>query len=245
MNAAMGGLAGPKTIDVLGHTMEMEIAPADISFDPASGLVGLDMRMMIAGAENAKYIYTDNGTPTMDPGNGFQLALADDFANEMFSEAHALGLLNFPFPAHGGTFDNANISMSLPPMISADPADGNMRVMLGDMMVTFTQLGTPVGKAALNAKIDLKIVEASNGYAVAIQLGEPELVVNVVDDIGNATTFADADLEKIMQACLKAQLESVSKLLVSIPLPSVGGLQMRNFSVGGDNGYVMINGSLE
>ena len=245
MNAALGGLAGPKTIDVMGKQMTMEISPSDIAFDPASGMVGLDMKMMIAGAENAKYIFTDNGTPTLDPGNGFQIAIADDFANEMMSEAHAIGLMNFPFPAHGGTFDNAQISMSLPPMISADPADGNMRVMLGDMMVTFTQLGTPVGKAALNAKIDLKIVEASNGYAVAIQLGEPQLTVNVVDDIANATTFADSDLQKIMEACLKAQIEGISKLLVSVPLPTVGGLQMRNFSVGGDNGYVMINGSLE
>ena len=245
MNAAMGGLAGPKTIDVMGHEMTMEISPNEVSFDPASGLVAMDMKMLIAGAENAKYIYTDNGTPTLDPGNGFQLALADDFANEMLSEAHAIGLMNFPMPAHGGTFDNADISMSLPPMIAADPADGNMRVMLGDMMVTFTQLGTPVGKAALNAKIDLKIVEASNGYAVAIELGEPEITVNVVNDIGNATSFADADLQKIMEACLKAQIEGISKLLVSIPLPSVGGLQMRNFSVGGDNGYVLISGSLE
>ena len=38
--------------------------------------------------------------------------------------------------------------MSVPPMISADPADGKMKVVLGDMTATFTNQGTPVAQAA-------------------------------------------------------------------------------------------------
>jgi hypothetical protein len=245
MNQALGALAGPKQLDVLGQTLNMEMAPAAISFTPAGGLVSLSMKMMIGGAESAKFVYTANGMPNLDPGNGFHIALADDLANEMLSEAAALGVLNLSMPKGGGTFDMINLSMTLPPMISADPADGSMKVILGDTIVTFMNKGTPVGKAALNASIDLKINTAANGYGVALELGEPVIHVTTLDDIANNTRFEDADLARTVEAGLRGEIDSISKLLVSIPLPAVAGLQMRNLSVGSDDGYVMVKGQLE
>jgi Glucodextranase, domain B len=246
MNMALGALGGPKTLDVLGHKMDMQVQPADIFFDKDGGLVVMDMKMVLQGTQGAKgFIYTENGLPTLDPGNGFQIGLADDLANQMMGQAGALGLLNLAMPASGGTFDNAEISMTLPPMISADPADGKMKVILGDMVSTFTFQGTPVGKAAISATIDLKIEPANNGYGVAVQLGKPEIHVTVMNDIANVTRMEDADLARAVEVCLTAQIASISKLLAGIPLPQVAGLQMRNLSVGADDGYVMVKGTLE
>jgi glucodextranase-like protein len=245
MNQALGALAGPKTLDVMGKQMTVQIVPSDISFDPNGGLVTLNTQFLIAGAENAKFIYTDNGMPSMDAGNGFVIGLADDLANELMSEAHSLGLLNLALPAAGGTFDGTAVSMSMPPMIAADPADGTLKVMLGDMMVTFTNHGTPVAKAAMNVKIDLAIESAGNGYAVALKLGKPTIDVNVVDDIANATRLLDHDLEAATSVCLTTQIENISRLLVNIPLPAVAGLQMRNLTVGSDSGYVLVKGTFE
>lgn len=245
MNQALGGLAGPKTLDVLGRQLTMTVSPSDISFDTSGALVTMDMSMLISGAESAQYIYTPNGTPSMDPGNGFVLGLADDLANEMMSEAKGIGLLNLEMPAAGGTFDSTAIEMTLPPMISADPADGSMRVVLGDMIATYKQKGVPVAKAAVNAKLDVKITTAGNGYAVALELGKPEIKFNVLDDIANESRLLDSDLEAASAACLEAQIAHLSALLVNIPLPSVAGLQMRNLSVGSDNGYVIVKGTLE
>jgi len=246
MNMALGALGGPKTLDILGKKMDIEVKPADIFFDADGGLVVMDMKMLLQGTQAAKgFIYTDNGLPSLDPGQGFQIGLADDLANQMMGQAGALGLLNLAMPASGGTFDNAEISMTLPPMISADPADGKMKVVLGDMISTFTFQGTPVGKAAINATIDLKIEPANNGYGVAVQLGKPEIHVTVLDDIANATRLENEDLAKSVEICLSAQIASISKLLAGIPLPQVAGLQMRNLSVGADDGYVMVKGTLE
>ncbi|MBA3391002.1 MAG: hypothetical protein H0T89_00070 [Deltaproteobacteria bacterium] len=246
MNQALGGLAGPQTLDLLGRKVDLQVAPAEVKFDANGGVVVMNMKMLIQGTEAAKgFIYTDNGTPVLDPGDGFQIGLADDLANQMMGQAGAIGLLNLEVPASGGTFDNSSLAMSLPPMISADPTDGRMKVILGDMIITFTSHGTPVGKAAINAKIDLKIESANNGYGVAIQLGTPEIFVTVLDDIDNATLLQDADLSRAVEICLQAQISSISKLLTGIPLPSVAGLQMRNVSVGADDGYVMVNGAFE
>jgi glucodextranase-like protein len=245
MNQALGALAGPKQLDLMGKTVTVQVSPSTVAFDPTAGVVGLNMSLVISGAEGAKFIYTDNGLPTQEPGDGFAIGLADDLANEMFAEVQALNLLNLSMPSNGGTFDATQIAMSMPVMISADPTDGAMKVILGDVMLTFTSQGKPVAKAALNASIDLQVQSANNGYGVALALGTPNVHVNTLDDIPNGTHLLDADLAKVTEVCLQAQIANISKLLVNIPLPAVAGLQMRDLSVGSDDGYVMLKGKFE
>jgi len=132
----------------------------------------------------------------------------------------------------------------MPAMISADQ-DGALKVILGDVMLTFTNAGTPVAKAALNAAIELQVTPANNGYGVALALGKPDFHVNTLDDIPNGTHLLDQDLSKITEVCLQAQIANISKLLVNIPLPAVAGLQMKDLSVGSDDGYVMVKGRFE
>ncbi|MBA3463793.1 MAG: hypothetical protein H0T46_27805 [Deltaproteobacteria bacterium] len=246
MNKALGGLAGPQEMVVMGKTLKMEVDPTAIDIDMHGAWITLDTKMLIKGTEGSPgYIFTDNSLPNMDPGNGFALGIADDMVNQMMAQLHMTGLMNLDMHAEGGTFDNTKISMSLPPMISADPADGKLKLILGDMIATFTDHGAPVAKAAINATIELKVVPASNGYGVALQLGKPTAKVTVLEDIDNVTRLTDKDLSIATEACLAGQIETVSKLLVNIPLPAVAGLQMRNMSIGSDDGYVMLKGDIE
>ena len=113
------------------------------------------------------------------------------------------------------------------------------------MISTFKYQGTPVARAAINASIDLQIVPASNGYGVAIQLGKPTAHVDVLDDIANATRMSNEDLATATEVCLAAQVDAISKLLVAIPMPSIAGLQMKNVSLGADDGYVMLKGEID
>src|SRR5688572_28944356 len=71
MNMALGALGGPKTIDMLGKKLDVQVQPAEVFFDANGGLVVMDMKMMIQGTESAKgFIYTENGLPSLDPGQG-------------------------------------------------------------------------------------------------------------------------------------------------------------------------------
>ncbi len=246
VNKVLGGLAGPQTLDLLGKTMTIQVAPSAIEFDDAGATISLDTAMLISGSESSPgFIFTDNGLPTMDSSQGFQLGLADDLMNEMMAEVQALGMLNLNMPAEGGSFDGSAISMSVPPVVSADPTDGKMKIILGDMTATFTDHGTPVGQAAINAMIDLQVIPANNGYGVAVQLGKPIISVDVLDTIANNTRFEDGDLSKAVGACLAEQIASISKLLTGIPIPSMAGMRMKNMSIGSDSGYVMVKGALE
>lgn len=248
MNKALGGLGGPKELNVLGKTIAMQVSPSDIMFDADGGLITLDMKMLIKGTENSKgFIFTDNGLPAMDPGNGLMIGLADDLANSMISQLAATGMLNIQKHAAGGTFDDSQIEITSPPMISADPTDGTMRLVLPDMITTFTLQGTPVAKAAINATVDLKITpSASNSYAVAVQLGKPVIHADTLDDIPNLTLMTDEDLATGVELVLEAQLASLSALLGTIPMPSLpAGLVLKDMSVGSDDGYVMVQATLE
>ena len=247
MNNALGGLAGPKQLMVLGKTVTVEVDPSDIQFTPESGLVMLDMKMLMSGAESGRgFIFTDNGFPSMDPGQGMQLGLADDLANSVLSQVVTAGLLNINMPQHGGSFDGSTITPTSPPMISADPATGMMRLVLPDMTSTFTLQGRPVGKAAINATVELKISPSNSGYGIAIELGQPVIKANTLDDIPNETMLTDADLGKAVELALQSQIASISALLGAIPLPTLpANLTMKNMSVSSDDGYVMMRGTLE
>lgn len=247
MNQALGGLGGPQQLDVMGKTIAMQVEPSRIEFDPTGALVTLDTSVLIGGAEGGPgFVFTDNGLPTLDPANGFQIGLADDLANEMMSQFTAIGMLNLSQHTDGGSFDSTTMAMTLPPVISADPADGKLRVILGDVQATFTSNGAPVGRAALNAKLDVKVVPANNGYGVAIQLGKPDISVTIDESvIPNETRFATKDLERAVEVSMNNQIESISKLLTSIPLPQLAGLQMKDMSMSSDAGYVMVKGRFE
>jgi hypothetical protein len=244
LNLALGALAGPQQVDVLGHQLELQVAPSAVSFEPTGAVVTMNMMAAFAGSAGSPgFIFTNNATPAMDPGHGFQLGVADDLANEMLAELQALGALDLTMSGTG-PFDSTRVHMTLPPMISADLADGEMRLVLGDMIATFVNHGTPVGKAAISAKVDLKIGPTLNGYGVALQLGAPDIHVTTLDDIANATGLSDHDLATAAAVTLGAQIDGITKLLTAIPVPSVAGLQMHNLSIGSDDGYVLVSGQL-
>jgi hypothetical protein len=246
MNDALGGLAGPQQMNVMGKTLTMEVDPTSIDINSSGALITLDTKAMISGAEGSPgYIFTDNGVPGISMETGLQIGLADDLANQMMAQITSLNILNLAMESHGGTFDSTSIAMTLAPMISADPVDGKMKVILGDMMATYTDHGTPVARAAINASIDLKVVPANNGKGVALELGEPTAHVTVLDDIANTTRMEDEDLAVATEVVLKSQIESISKLLVNIPIPSIAGVQLRNVSLGSDDGYIIVSGEIQ
>jgi hypothetical protein len=245
LNQALGAMDGPQQLQVLGKTLTVSVDPTDINIDATGALITMSTQMLISGSESGKYVFTQNGFANPDAGNGLAIGLADDLGNEMLAEAKAIGLLNMALPATGGTFDQTAMEMTLPPVLSADPADGKMKVVLGDVMVTYSLHGTPVGRAALNASIDLKIEPTASGNGVAIQLGEPTAHVDVLDDIANATRLDDNSLARATEVCLGAQIDAISQLLTNVPLPALAGVQMHNLSLQSDDGYLMLNAEIE
>jgi hypothetical protein len=233
LNKAIGTLTGPQKLPVLGQTLDLQVTPSAIAFDPSRGDVMLDMKLLIEGAERSPgFIFTPNGAPALDPGRGLAFGIADDLANDALAQLAAKGLLNLQLP---GT--SAQVTMTSPPMLSADPKDGKLRLVLPDMIVMLGQKG----RIAVNAEIAFAAQPADGGSSLAIELGTPAIAIDSLDD----TPAADSGLAPAIQATTAEQRGSIKDLLKNIPLPKVGGLTLTDTSVTGGNGYVLVTTTLK
>lgn len=244
INDALGALAGPRRFQVLGKTLDLQASPAAISFSSAGALVTMNLQAKIAGSEASPgYIFTPNGTPTMNVGNGIQLGLADDLLNEMLAEVHALGLLDLHLDQDFGVFDAVDLKLTVPPMVSANNTDGTMRLVLGDMIASVSDHGKKLIGAAINAQIDLQIERGTKAQEIALQFGKVHLFVNVLDPENPNELGAD-DLSGAATKGIGLQLDSLSQFLITVPVPSVAGVSLDNLALRADSGYVLVSGDV-
>jgi hypothetical protein len=242
INDALGALAGPQRIDVLGTQLDVQASPSAVTFTSAGALVTLNLGVKIEGSEASPgYIYTPNGTPSLAIGSGIQLGLADDLMNEMLAEVHALGLLDIHLDQAFGPFDGVALKATMPPMVSANTSDGSMRLVLGDMIATVSQHGQPALRAAINAQVDLSILRGNSAQEIALQFGKVHLFVNLLDTADDSAT---GDVSGAATAGIGVQLDSLSQFLVTVPVPSVAGVSLDNLSLRGDSGYVVVSGQV-
>jgi hypothetical protein len=241
MNDALAALAGPQQLDVLGHKLNLQASPSAITFTHLGALVTINVQAKIDGSESSPgYIFTPNGTPTLDVSNGVQLALADDLVNELLAEIHAVGLLDLHLTGNYEVFDTADFKLTLPPMISANTDDGSLRLVLGDMIATFSDHGQPLISAAINAQVDLAILRGTNAQDIALQFGKVQLFINPIQD----SSGGGADLSGVTTQGIGLQLDSLSQFLITVPAPSVAGVSLDSLSLRGDSGYVVVAGQV-
>lgn len=245
INAALGALGGPQRIEVLGKTLELAGSANQIVFTPSGAFASLNLAAKIAGSESSPgYIFTPNGTPAMDPGRGVELALSDDLMNDMLAQVHALHLLDFHLEEDFGLFDVVDIKSTLPPMISANTGDGKVRLVLGDVIATVTNKGKTLVRAAINAQVDISIGKGSNASEIVLDFGTVHVVANLLDDPTNPSEITSADLTGAANAGVRLQLDSLSEVLVTVPVPSIAGLTLDNLSLRGDSGYIVAGGEI-
>ncbi|MEZ4365409.1 MAG: hypothetical protein R2939_03865 [Kofleriaceae bacterium] len=245
VNDLMAGIGGVDLeMDLMGHTLDLSVVPGQIDFDPSGAQVRLDTRFFVQGTESSPgFIFTENSLPTMSTASGFEMAMADDAANQLLSGFWAAGALAISMPVDGGAFDETAVNAMLPPMLSADPDSGALRLIVGDLGLRFNQGGATQAEVALNLVMDVT-VEPGEKF-LELSLGEPEIHVDVVDGVANQTGFTDADLEAIIPLVVDHELHVLTPLIEAIPVPSIGGVSVVDLGIEGKNGYVTITGAMQ
>lgn len=245
INEMLSGIGGvSKTMDLQGHTLEVDVVPEAFDFDPTGAKIRLSTRLAVAGAEAGPgFIFTENTLPAMDTTTGFELAVADDAANQLLAGFWQVGALNIGQPMEGGAFDSILADAKLPPMISADPTTGALRLVVGDLGIKFMQKGVTVAEVMLNLNIDLA-VDATSG-AVILKLGAPEIHVDYADDVENQTGFDKAALEQMIPIAVDFEMNQMLPLLAAVPLPRIGGVALTDVSIEGKAGYLTVSGVLD
>jgi hypothetical protein len=106
------------------------------------------------------------------------------------AQVHAIGLLDIELDEDFVVSDKVAFTLSVPPMISANTDDGKMRLVLGDMIASFSDNGNEVVRAAINAQVDLEVAPGDNPEQIALQFAEDARVIVNILETTNPTTRA-------------------------------------------------------
>lgn len=251
LNTALGGLDDTRTIDVLGKRVDIRVAPARIRFDASGAIIELDTVLRAQGdAGSPGYVYVANQVPAMTSGRGFELAIADDAANQLLGSFWAAGGMDKAFDLSTGSYgqigklyDRVELSAKLPPFV--DATGGALKLTIGDLMATFKNGAQVATQVAINAEVDVKVVTGSDGKP-RLDVGTPTTYVDVLDEnVDGANALSNAQFEVVTSFALGRVIAVGSGSVGAIPLPSFGGVTVRDVAITEQTGYLVLDGDIQ
>ena len=251
VNNALNGLNETKTIDVLGKKVDIKVRPARVEVDIPGAIIELDTELRAQGdSASPGYVYVPNTVPAMDMSRGFELAVADDAANQLLGSFWAakgmdagLDLKTGNYGQVGQLYDRVELSASVPPFISAS-GDG-LRLTIGDLVATFKNGPVIATMVAINAEVSLKVVAGSEG-ALRLDVGQPTLYVDILEEnVDGANQLSNAQFEAVSSFALSRVIAFGSGAVGAIPLPSFGGVSVQDVEVADESGYLIVGGDIE
>ena len=251
LNSALDGLNDTRTVDVLGTSVDIRLAPAQIAFDASGALIELDSQLRAQGdAASPGYVYIANQQPAMSTDHGFALAVADDAANQLLASFWAARGLDRTFDLTTGSYgdigklyDRVQLSAAVPPFL--DASGGSLRLAIGDVLATFRSGDTVATQIAVSAEVAIKVVTDPSGKP-RLDVGTPTTYVDVLDDnVAGANVLSNAQFEVIASFALSRVIAVGSGAVGAVPLPSFGGVAVHDLAIAEQTGYLVIDGAVE
>jgi hypothetical protein len=249
LNTSLKSLNETKTIDVLGTPVDVDVKPSQIKFTREGGMVLLSTTLR-AKNDTGSFVYVPNTVPTMDMSQGFQLAVADDAANQLLTSFWSakgmdktLELATGSYGDVGKLYDSVELSVKVPPYVQA--TDGKLTLTVGDMVGSF-KLGEGIAtQVAINAQVDLKVGAGPDGK-LRFDIGTPTTYVDIIDEgIEGANQLSNAQFEAITSFALSRIVAVGAGSVGAIPLPAVGGVGVTNLGVDSQHGYLIVDGEIQ
>lgn len=250
VNDALAGLNETKTIDVLGKRLDIAVAPARIEFTLDGAIVELDTELRAQGdSASPGYAFTANEVPVMDVTSGFQLAVADDAANQLLSSFWAakgmdlgLDLATGNYGEIGQLYDRVELSAQVPPHLEA--TGPGLALTIGDLLGTFKKGDQIATQIAVNARLELQVATNPDG-SIRLDVGTPTTYVDILDEnVDGANQLSNAQFEAITTFALARVIAFGSGAVGAIPLPAVGGVGVADLSIAPQTGYLVVAGQV-
>jgi len=251
LNTALAGLGDTKTVDVLGTPVDVQVAPARIELDATGAVIELDTTLRAHGdAASPGYVYVANQVPAMAGAHGFQLAIADDAANQLLGSFWAARGMDKAFDldtgsygAIGKLYDRVELSAKVPPFV--DASGGSLELTIGDLVATFKNGASIATQVAVNAQVDLRVVTGSDGTP-RLDVGTPTTYVDVLDEnVDGANALSNAQFEAITSFALGRVIAVGSGSVGAIPLPAFGGVAVHDVGIVEQDGYLVVDGDVQ
>lgn len=249
LNKSLAGLNDTKTVDVLGTQVDIDVKPSQIDFTSVGGTVLLHTSLR-AKSDSGNFVFVENTVPTLDMSHGFQLAVADDAANQLLTSLWSAKGLDKTLELNTGSYgdigqlyDSVSLAVAVPPFV--DATDGTLTLTVGDMLASF-ELGDAVTtQVAINAQVELKVVKGNDGK-LRFDVATPTVYVDVLDEaIEGSNQLSTAQFEAITSFALSRIVAVGSGSVGAIPLPSVGGVAITTLQIDQQHGYLIVDGEVQ
>lgn len=250
LDSSLENLNQTKTVEVFGKSLDITVQPVTIDFDVTGAVIELDSELRAQG-DSGEFVYVSNTQPAMDRTQGFQLAVADDAANQLLTSLWSakgmdvtVDLTTGPYGQIGQLYDSVQIQAMVPPFI--DASGEGLKMTVGDLMATFHNGDQVATQVVINAKLELSVSTDEATGALRLDVGTPEVFVDILDDqIDGANSLSTSDFEAITSFALSRVVSLGSGAVGAIPMPSVGGVTMKNVRVSEQTGYVVVGGEIQ
>ena len=251
VNSSLSALAAAATVSVLGTPVDIAVTPARIRVDDGGAVIELDSALRARGdAASPGYVYVSNQVPAMSTDGGFELAIADDAANQLLGSfwaargmEKAFDLTTGSYGNIGQLYDRVELSAKLPPFV--DASRGSLKLTIGDLVATFRRGAAIATEVAVNAEVELRVTTGADGKP-RLDVGTPTTYVDVLDEnVDGANALSNAQFEAIASFALSRVIAVGSGAVGAIPLPSFGGVAVRDVGIAEHSGYLVLQGNLQ
>lgn len=252
LNNSLAGLNQAKTVDVLGTPVDVKVTPARIDFDSTGAIIELDTKIRAKNDTGSPgFVYVANQTPSMDTSEGFELAVADDAANQMFASFWAakgmtkgIDLATGSYGQVGQLYDRVELDASVPPFV--DATGGSLKLVVGDLLATFKNGASITTQVAINAEVELKVASNPTSGALGLDVGTPTVYVDILDEnVDGANQLSNAQFEAVASFAVSRIVAVGSGAVGAIPLPSFGGVAVKDVHINEQTGYLVVDGKVE
>jgi hypothetical protein len=241
VTTSLSTLDDTQTIDVAGTRVEVDVQPTRISFTPQGGTISLDTSMRAYG-DSGEFVFVPNLVPSLGMQHGFELAVADDAANQLLTSMWSAKTFDSTTDLSddiGELYDSVQLQLLLPPHVDAERRP--LELTMGDWIATFSRDHVVVRSVAIHAKTALYVVEGDNGK-LRIDVSTPAVEVDV---LGEQDSISKAEYEAIKKFAVERITAVGSSAAAAIPLPALGDAMPTNLWVDPASGYMLIVGDIQ
>lgn len=252
LDTSLAKLGETKTIEVLGKQLDVQVLPAALDFDLDGAIVQLDTKLRARGDAGAPgMVYVRNTAPAMTKAHGFQLAVADDAANQLLASLWAARALDLGLDLANGTYGQVGtlydrVELSAKAMPYLDASRDRLALTVGDLIATFKRGDAIATQVAINARVELAVLTDPATGALRLDVGTPVTYVDILDEnVDGANQLSNAQFEVITTFALARVIAVGSGSVGAIPLPAIGGVALEGVGVTQQAGYLVVDGVIK
>jgi hypothetical protein len=228
------------TVEVAGMPVDVDVVPTSITFSPKGGSVTLDTSVRAHG-DAGQFVFVSNVPPTLTMNEGFELALADDAANQLLTSLWSVKAFDrtvdlSPYESVRKFYDSAELKLMVPPHVTASARP--LELTIGDWIATFKGNNEPV-TVAIHATTALYVAHTDEGK-LQLAVSTPAVRIDVID---GGDTLTKAQYDAIKDFAIQRVTEVGSAAVGALPVPTIGD-SAANLWVEPDSDSMLIAGDL-